>query len=493
MQIYTPNTILIPKEVLQHPSVCPAFLKTYDQVQKNLSTGELYQLCETYPKMEKRLTEEERKHYLFHIKIPYLYDVFLRIRGKGDYQLVVIATNHEVIYDLTSYPEIWHNNRLVRYKIFRMDEFQIFVADCNGIVKSEKEPLSFDFKWLNSTFSFSRTIKVSFNQWETSPPKLTLSTLQKDNPTEWIRDWVLYHHRIHGVERVLLYDNNSKNKDKLIACLNSLENDNLQIYLIHWDVDYVPHHLGKCQIAQINHAYYWLWNKISWIINFDIDEYLVNHTKMSLSNYLQRYTGTFCSSLNLNLREISNLDQNGVNLYYSEENKQLPLVTDFKWIKKEQKIAYKNIILSSKGSHINIKIHHSFFELPLSPIKKYLNKKPSKLANILMYVFCSPVFSLCYLKISRWIYKILQLATRILNRINIKYPYPIMQHILVKRPIEWGIYFHHYRGLNTFWKESQIWGDANIKACEEDKFMFKELSRAKVGKYYKDNKGEFNP
>ena len=39
--------------------------------------------------------------------------------------------------------------------------------------------------------------------------KFTLCAIQKDNREQWIRDWIKHYRKI-GVDRVILYDNNSK-------------------------------------------------------------------------------------------------------------------------------------------------------------------------------------------------------------------------------------------------------------------------------------------
>ena len=60
-------------------------------------------------------------------------------------------------------------------------------------------------------------IKANGQQWELSVPenntgtkhKFTLCTKQKDNKEHWIKDWI-EHYRKMGVDRVILYDNNSE-------------------------------------------------------------------------------------------------------------------------------------------------------------------------------------------------------------------------------------------------------------------------------------------
>ena len=60
-------------------------------------------------------------------------------------------------------------------------------------------------------------IKANGQQWELSVPenntgtkhKFTLCTIQKDNKEHWIKDWIEHYRKI-GVDRVILYDNNSE-------------------------------------------------------------------------------------------------------------------------------------------------------------------------------------------------------------------------------------------------------------------------------------------
>ena len=116
----------------------------------------------------------------------------------------------------------------------------------------------------------------------------------KKNYLEWIRDWVLYHHRTHGVERVVLYDNSSNNKaelEKYLITLESKEANDLELGLVHWDFTYDPQDVAFTQVGQINHIYDWLGNDISWVLNIDIDEYIVNQTGAPLQTYLKKNTG----------------------------------------------------------------------------------------------------------------------------------------------------------------------------------------------------------
>lgn len=109
-------------------------------------------------------------------------------------------------------------------------------------------------------------LRTVFQQW---------STLQKDNPQEWINDWLLYAAK-QGAERVLLYDNGSADATGLVqrcACIEA----NLEVVLIPWAFPYGPPHMRQhrfAQRAQMNHANLVL-GACSWQGFMDLDEYPV--------------------------------------------------------------------------------------------------------------------------------------------------------------------------------------------------------------------------
>ena len=67
-------------------------------------------------------------------------------------------------------------------------------------------------------------IKANGQQWELSVPendtgtkhKFTLCAIQKDNKEHWIKDWIEHYRKI-GVDRVILYDNNSEKPPEVDA------------------------------------------------------------------------------------------------------------------------------------------------------------------------------------------------------------------------------------------------------------------------------------
>ena len=104
---------------------------------------------------------------------------------------------------------------------------------------------------------------------------LSLGTMQKDNPPRWVADWIRYHVAL-GVERVLIYDNNSADLPALMAALEAIDSP-VQIVVVGWNHPFgmVRCHANKfAQVSSLNHCHT-RFGATDWMLNLDIDEYLV--------------------------------------------------------------------------------------------------------------------------------------------------------------------------------------------------------------------------
>ena len=147
-----------------------------------------------------------------------------------------------------------------------------------------RDQLQAELKWRN----FTATATINPALPTASKPLMTLTTIQKDYPLEWIRDWALYHHRTHGVERVVLYDNDSDDFDALREGLAELD-EGLRVELIKWAYPFGLPMFRYCQQGALNHCHLRFGGDTSYFLNFDLDEYLANVTGAPLEKYLARH------------------------------------------------------------------------------------------------------------------------------------------------------------------------------------------------------------
>ena len=117
----------------------------------------------------------------------------------------------------------------------------------------------------NGVFDVALDIERNRQQRQTR----ILSTLQKNNRSRWIRDWIRYYREYFDIDAVVLYDNGSENIEALRKELDG-------VIIEDWDYPYgiVRSHANKfCQQGSLNHC------RLKYgcgaeIFNFDIDELL---------------------------------------------------------------------------------------------------------------------------------------------------------------------------------------------------------------------------
>ena len=122
---------------------------------------------------------------------------------------------------------------------------------------------------------------------------LTLCTLQKDNDPQWLQDWCTWHHRAHGVERVVFYDNGSRDADEVYAKL-AQRSQGFELMVIHWNYLYGPAEAIQLYYAQtmaLNHFRLLFGPQTRWCINLDVDEYLYSNGRRALASVLDCIAG----------------------------------------------------------------------------------------------------------------------------------------------------------------------------------------------------------
>lgn len=120
-----------------------------------------------------------------------------------------------------------------------------------------------------------------------------LMTLSQNNELEWIRDWIIYHQRLHGCDAALIYDNNSMRYDisGLKACLAAIPG--IAGLVVNWPYRYGPfdgrlpltYDLWEghfCQFGMLEHARWRFLASANCSLNLDIDELVVSDGQQSI-------------------------------------------------------------------------------------------------------------------------------------------------------------------------------------------------------------------
>ena len=112
-----------------------------------------------------------------------------------------------------------------------------------------------------------------------------LCTLQKNNPLEWIKDWILFYIKNHNINLIIIYDNNSNiyTIDDLKKYLDAI---NCKIIIVNTLFKYGPQRYNGSafdsdflQSFILEHVRYKYCSNKSFLINVDIDELLISNKK----------------------------------------------------------------------------------------------------------------------------------------------------------------------------------------------------------------------
>lgn len=119
-------------------------------------------------------------------------------------------------------------------------------------------------------------------------------TMSKDNSLKWIYEWAEFHAKIHGVNAVLLYDNNSSTYrvEDILATLASAPGIDAAV-VVPWHFPYGPGPGPKklwdsnyCQYSMIEHARRRFLLEAEAAVNLDIDELVVSDDERTIFDHL---------------------------------------------------------------------------------------------------------------------------------------------------------------------------------------------------------------
>ena len=262
---------------------------------------------------------------------------------------------------------------------------------------------------------------------EASP--LGLMTLQRNNPLPWILDWCWWHHRLHGVSRLVLYDNASDNRDDLVVALTRMD-EAIDIVLVDWPFPYGPRRNHKnffCQTGALNHYLLRFGSADAWCLNLDIDEYLVASGNKTFTQYLHECDGNgvvevmFDSFIVPPHQGQPAMANRRVNSYWFRNRERRGRALKF---------AFKPRDIEYVGPHMAYPKNRAFAKLLGLP-RLYDKTLQSLYGSVLRRLTSTRIFRLFFP-----------------NQFALRYPSPD------------ELFFYHFRGLNTNWKPGRDFGEA---------------------------------
>ena len=242
--------------------------------------------------------------------------------------------------------------------------------------------------------------------------EFTLMAIQKDTPPVWISDWCRFFNRVHNISRIVLYDNASSNLEELKSELQGLSEE-MEIHLVYWNFPFGPPSSRFAQLGALNHCYWNLKDRSKYFLNFDIDEYLVNRTPYSLSEYLNRTMSSRIATLSVIGRRVPSTPQ-----------------------------------LKAQKRRLRAKDHEYRLKYKSSPTKTIFKGSGIKFVTVHRNLLDLPRFAQIFLVRYRSVYRIY----RKLNHLWLKFKLPVGPYKLAKPADSDELYFNHYRSLTTNWK-----------------------------------------
>jgi len=304
--------------------------------------------------------------------------------------------------------KLFVNKNEIKFSIFEDLTNRVAILNTESIQEIIKDEnlVEIDFGRL---FLWSCTIP---NNTYISSAKLTLATMQKNNRIIWLRDWIKYYKKNFGIDRIILYDNNSSYQ-------SMLEYELKDIIILKWNFKYgsAKHFIQNFpDYAYRNHCRLRFGNN-NYGLYFDIDELLVlnNFNLLSLLHgktviYFDSYSVPFSKTINES---------------YSFK--------DFHFRRKDNRIKSKKYIYKFNDVLVN-NVHSCVTKSHMYLPGKYLLKLLDKVHTFI-------------LNISSRFLSIKPLLSFMIAPINFIYSLYGIYDV----PLKEG-YFLHYIGITTNWK-----------------------------------------
>ncbi len=226
------------------------------------------------------LSEPEQKNWLFDRRTIF-YDVFYH---HSENKFVGIGPKLLNLKKSLLPMQVWCNEKKLSFQLTETKTICILEVEAPDSVQDCSTMLTFQFSVFNVSLQIDTTRSVNSRLCSQSN-KLTISTIQKNNHIEWIEDWIRWHKNLHNVERVILYDNESSDRQRIVQRLKELDID-MNIVLVEWPFEYGRSPDKFAQRGAMNHCRLRFAVQDGYCINADLDEYLVNRSGQNFLEYL---------------------------------------------------------------------------------------------------------------------------------------------------------------------------------------------------------------
>ncbi len=147
---------------------------------------------------------------------------------------------------------------------------------------------------------FERELAVTRSRRKAFRGSKALVAISKNNRLEWIRDWALFHAKMHGVNAVVLYDNASTEYDcdSVLRELKSVPGIDAAV-VVRWTMPFGPQRVKSelgpglgafgnyAQAAMFEHAKRRFLPDAAFTLNVDIDEFVVTDDGRSVFDHVR--------------------------------------------------------------------------------------------------------------------------------------------------------------------------------------------------------------
>lgn len=289
--LYIPSPVLLPVEIANSSKVQERLMGYMDTfVLRTRITGNIKQgILDSFVDTKDSERVQQDKIAVLQDQVPLFHDAFI-VNNK----LLLTGANFPKLNKLIGDPLIFlmekNSSRKIKVKYYQEappvfwtrppfgPNYLVIYDIPAGVIESpHKWELLMQFK------GFEQNIALQLNPFANAEVKLTLNTLQKDNPAEWITEWCNYYFYRHGVERVIIYNNCRLNQDSLPSLS---VNEKVELWYVEWPHNY-KQYFARCQTGALTHSYNWVGKSANYFLNFDIDEYLINDSGKPLLSYMQ--------------------------------------------------------------------------------------------------------------------------------------------------------------------------------------------------------------